>query len=128
MRINEVSEKTGLSIYTLRYYEDAGLIFPVARLKNGHRDYTERDVQAILFVVNLREAGMPIADIQRYIHLVQMDDETVLERLEILKDHQHLVQTKIKELQAHLGVISAKIDHYYETYQEQLNHQEIRDD
>ncbi len=65
MKIQQVSAKTGLSIHTLRYYEQTGLVAPIARATNGHRAYTEDDVYRILFVTHLRTAGMPIADIRR---------------------------------------------------------------
>lgn len=44
MKIQQVSAKTGLSIHTLRYYEQTGLVTPIARAPNGHRGYTDDDV------------------------------------------------------------------------------------
>lgn len=44
MRIKEFSEKCGLSIDTLRYYEKENLLQPL-RNENCYRDYGERDIE-----------------------------------------------------------------------------------
>lgn len=120
MQIQEVSAQTGLSIHTLRYYEQIGLVTPIMRKDNGHRTYTQDDVYRIRFVTNLRAAGMPIAEIKRYVELTQIGDETVAERLEILTGHQQAVEQHIAELYQHLEIISRKVAHYRELYQHQL--------
>jgi DNA-binding transcriptional MerR regulator len=120
MKIREVSEQTGLAISTLRYYEQIGLITPVDRQQNSHRSYSETDVYQINFVMRLREAGMPIADIKRYVELAQDGNDTVAERLALLEAHQAAVEQKIDELHQHLAIISRKIAHYRESHRAQL--------
>jgi DNA-binding transcriptional MerR regulator len=115
MKIQEVATKTGLSIHALRYYEQIGLVTGITREDNGHRDYTEDDVYRIKFVTNLRAAGMPIANIKRYIDLSTQGQSTASERLEILEDHKVLVQQHIEELTQHLKLIEKKISHYRES-------------
>ena len=44
MQIGEVAERTGLSLRTIRYYEEVGLAVPSARSQGGFRLYTEPDV------------------------------------------------------------------------------------
>ncbi len=116
MKIGEVAEQTGLSVPTLRYYEESGLVAPILREESGHRLYSEQDVYSIRFVMHLRSAGMPIADIRRYVELAQHGDETVVARLHLLEAHQVAVEQKIAELQEHLTSISSKIAHYREFY------------
>ncbi len=120
MRIQEVSVETGLSIHTLRYYEQIGLVAPISRQQNGHRLYSEDDVYRIVFVIQLRASGMPIADIQRYVELAQQGDSTVMQRLSLLEEHQTRVKQKIEELGRHLELISGKIAHYRDYYRQQL--------
>lgn len=43
-QIGEVAERTGLSLRTIRYYEEVGLITPSARSQGGFRLYTEEDI------------------------------------------------------------------------------------
>jgi DNA-binding transcriptional MerR regulator len=47
VRISEVSRRTGVSIRSLRYYEQQGLLCP-RRLENGYRDLDEEAVQRLL--------------------------------------------------------------------------------
>jgi DNA-binding transcriptional MerR regulator len=114
MKIEQVAQKTGLSVHTLRYYEQAGLVLSIQRASNGHRDYTDDDVYRIVFVTRLRATGMPIAGIQRYVELAQQGDETVAERLRILEEHKLAIEQRIEMLREHLALISQKIEHYRE--------------
>ena len=111
-----VSQETGLSIHTLRWYEKIGLIPPVERAANGHRRYSEDDVRRILFINRLREAGMPIAEIKRYVDLGDSGEEAAYLRLELLEVHRQVVQKKIADLSETLAYIESKIEHYRELF------------
>jgi DNA-binding transcriptional MerR regulator len=59
MMIHEVSERTGLSQATLRYYERIGLVEPVPRGESsGHRHYPEHVVDDLSWLACLRATGM----------------------------------------------------------------------
>ncbi|WP_063730781.1 MerR family transcriptional regulator [Streptomyces sp. RTd22] len=58
MRIGELSERTGTSRRLLRYYEEQGLILPI-RCANGYRAYDERNVDRVLQIRGLLDAGLP---------------------------------------------------------------------
>lgn len=47
MQIGEVAERTGLSLRTIRYYEEVGIAVPSARSQGGFRLYTESDVDRL---------------------------------------------------------------------------------
>ena len=64
MRIQEVIRQTGLSRRTIYYYIDQKLITPKADEANGYHDFSEKDVQKLFLIRKLREAGLPLADIQ----------------------------------------------------------------
>jgi DNA-binding transcriptional MerR regulator len=121
MKIGQVAEQTGLSIHTLRYYEQIGLVSPITREETGHRVYSEDDVYQIMFVIRLRSAGMPIADVKRYVELAQRGDETIVERLNLLEAHRAAVEQSIEELQEHLTTISNKIAHYRDLHKSALD-------
>lgn len=57
MTIGEFSGVTGISAYTLRYYEDKGLI-RVNRDSNGRRYYIENGVKWVKFIKRLQDTGM----------------------------------------------------------------------
>jgi len=112
MKIAEVSEKYGLSLDTLRYYERIGLIPTVTRTPNGIREYGEMDIKRVEFVKCMRGAGLPIEVLIDYVSLVQQGDETIEARKEILKEQRVQLAAKITELQATLSLLDHKIDIY----------------
>nr|WP_230415867.1 MerR family transcriptional regulator [Micromonospora tarapacensis] len=54
MQIGEVAERTGLSLRTIRYYEEVGLIVPSARSQGGFRLYTDADVDRLQVVKRMK--------------------------------------------------------------------------
>lgn len=67
MSISEAARRAGLSAYTIRYYEDAGVISAPARLRSGHRDYSDQDVRILACVAALRRAGMPVKAMKSFL-------------------------------------------------------------
>ncbi|HEX9838400.1 MAG TPA: MerR family transcriptional regulator [Anaerolineales bacterium] len=118
LTIHEVVQATGLSAHTLRYYERIGLIHPIEREENTRRRYTVDDVGWIEFLLKLRATGMSIKDMQKYAELQRRGDDTLPERLEMLKSLRGNVQARISELNEHLELIYYKIEIYQQTVAE----------
>ncbi|KOX15830.1 MerR family transcriptional regulator [Saccharothrix sp. NRRL B-16348] len=57
MRIGELAERTGVSVRSLRYYEQQGLL-PADRTTGGHREYPERAVDRVIRIQELFAAGL----------------------------------------------------------------------
>nr|WP_295157278.1 MerR family DNA-binding transcriptional regulator [uncultured Brachyspira sp.] len=76
MTISEVSELTGLSKDTLRYYEKIGIIPEISRSKSGIRNYNEYNLQCIKFSKSMRDLGISIASIIKYIKLSKKGENT----------------------------------------------------
>lgn len=112
MKIAEVSEKYGLSLDTLRYYERIGLIPTVTRTPNGIREYGELDIKRVEFIKCMRGAGLPIEVLIDYVGLVQQGDATIEARKEILKEQREQLAAKIAELQKTLDLLDYKISVY----------------
>ena len=114
MTIAEVSERTGLSAHTPRYYERAGLLLlPVERdASSGHRRYSDRDIAWIELCTKLRATGMPIRRVREYAELVRAGEGNEAERLAILEAHRTEVRQNLAELQRHLELIDYKIGVY----------------
>jgi len=65
LTIQDVSRRSGLSEPTLRYYEEVGLIGPVARdASSGHRRYREEDVDTLQVLACLRGMDVGIEDMR----------------------------------------------------------------
>ena len=119
LTIQEVVQATGLSAHTLRYYERVGLIHFIEREENTHRRYTADDVGWIDFLTKLRATGMSIKDMQKYAELQRRGDETLPERIEMLKSLRDKVEAHMDELNEHLKLIYYKIEFYQKIVTEQ---------
>ncbi|RPE31883.1 MerR family transcriptional regulator [Kitasatospora cineracea] len=60
MQIGEVASRTGLSLRTIRHYEETGLVAPSARSQGGFRLYTENDVQRLMVVRRMKPLGFTL--------------------------------------------------------------------
>jgi DNA-binding transcriptional MerR regulator len=114
LTIADAARATGVSAYTLRYYERVGLIDGVGRADSGHRRYSDEDLRWIEVLQRLRATGMPIRRIQRYAELVRTGDGNETERLALLKEHRDAVESRLVEVRTHLAFIERKIANYEE--------------
>lgn len=62
MKISQLAAATGVSVETIRYYEQQNLLPPPARLDNGYRSYTPQHVEQLAFIKHCRSLDMSIAD------------------------------------------------------------------
>lgn len=120
--IQQVAIEIGLTAYTLRYYEDIGLVDPVRRNKNGHRRYIGTDISRIMMLKKLRKTGMSLDDMKYFIDLYRQGHDTAGERRELLESHRETVQAQIDELCEFLKFIDYKIGLYKE---EEATHYEV---
>ncbi len=112
MRIAEVSERYAISPDALRYYERVGLIPRVTRNGGGIRDYSEVDLKRVEFITCMRSAGLPIEVLIEYVQLVQLGDQTIAARKEILKEQRDLLAARMQEMQKTLDLLAYKIEVY----------------
>lgn len=112
LTIAEVARRTGLTAYTLRYYERIGLIAAVSRAPGGQRRYASADMDWLAFLLRLRETGMPIQGMQAFARFRSQGDASVSERREMLEAHLAEVQARVQALQQSMQALSLKIDHY----------------
>lgn len=110
--IQTVAEKTGLTISTLRFYDKAGLLPFVARDASGYRAFTDGDLALLHTIVCLKNTGMTIADIRRYIELVMAGPTTAKKRQTLLATHRQQVVAKQKEIARSLAEIDYKLQLY----------------
>jgi len=110
--IQQVAEATGLSIHALRYYEKAGLLAPIHRSSNGHRQYSADDVAWLEFLTRLRETGMSIQKMLAFADLVRQRPNEVGKRRLLLEKHRNQVKQNLEKLTCSLRVIDLKIEHY----------------
>ena len=114
--VQEAASRTGLSEHNLRYYERVGLLPPAERLpKNGHRRYSDSDIEWIRFLVCLRETRMPIVQMRRYARLREQGVTTLEARRLMLEEHREALAAQIEELEQSRLFLNHKIDYYHLT-------------
>lgn len=69
MKIQDVSQLTGVSAKTIRYYEEIGLLPPPARGDNNYRQYDERDVERLRLVAGARRLDLSLEEIREILAL-----------------------------------------------------------
>lgn len=112
MNIKKVSEQTGVSADTIRYYERIGLLPRVRRNKSGIRDFSEQDIATLEFIRCFRRAGMSVESLIEYMNLVEQGEGTEEARMHLLQEQRDKLDTRIDELIATRNRMDYKIKNY----------------
>ena len=112
LTIQQASKVSGVTPYTLRYYEKIGILPNVPRNESGHRCYDEQDLGWIEWLKLLRSTGMPIETIREFVELSQSDQDSISARCAILDTHRQKLRTRIDELQGYLAKLDQKVQFY----------------
>ncbi|MGC1497202.1 MAG: MerR family transcriptional regulator [Sulfitobacter sp.] len=113
MMIGEVSQKSGLSVDTLRFYEKIGLIDPPMRNDAGRRVYGVDVLGWIGFLEQLGATGMKQADRIHYAALRQQGDATLQERRKMLEAHRAVIAIKLAQMQDTSALMDRKVAAYH---------------
>ncbi len=62
MQIGEVAQRTGLSLRTIRYYEEMGLIRPSSRSAGGFRLYSDVDVARLMLIKRMKPLDFSVEE------------------------------------------------------------------
>ncbi|WFA09296.1 MerR family transcriptional regulator [Tissierella sp. Yu-01] len=90
----EVAELSGLTVRTIQYYDNIGLLSSSGRTENGRRIYTEEDLIQLEQIVFYKLLGFPLNKIKNEV-LIHSDEE---ELIEMLESQQLLLFKKIEQL------------------------------
>ena len=69
MNIGQAADASGVSAKMIRYYEEIGLISEANRTDAGYRQYTDKEIQTLLFVRHSRDLGFSIDRIRTLLAL-----------------------------------------------------------
>ncbi|MFP5367126.1 MAG: MerR family transcriptional regulator [Actinomycetes bacterium] len=69
MHIGELAERTGLSLRTIRHYDDVGLLPATARTEGGFRVYSEDDVERLMVIKQLKPLGFSLEEMAEILEL-----------------------------------------------------------
>ncbi len=109
LTIQDVSRRSGLSEPTLRYYEQVGLIGPVARhATSGHRRYRQEDLDTLQALACLRAMGVGIEDMRTYQANRGRGRAAAGAQRDLLLRHAERVEDEIATLRIHLEYLREK--------------------
>jgi MerR family copper efflux transcriptional regulator len=87
MHIGELAERTGLSLRTIRHYDEIGLLKPSGRTDGGFRLYTQPDLERLLLIRRMKPLGFSLEDMVELLRIMEAratsseEDSEVAERL-----------------------------------------------
>ena len=122
MKIGELAKRSGLTTYTIRYYEQIGLLPRAARDQSSQREYDRSILIWIEFLGRLKMTGMPIREMLLYAALRRGGAATEAKRWKLLEQHRERVRGTVASMQACLLVLDAKIAGYAGSEKEMTPH------
>ena len=91
MTVNEVSKLTGVSIRTLQYYDNIGLLKPAEYTESGYRLYDDTALERLQQILLFRELEFPLKEIKDIIGSSDFDKKKALDQqielLTLKKEH-----------------------------------------
>lgn len=96
IKVKAFAELTGVSVRTLQYYDEIGLLKPAYINEHGHRFYDAGSFSKIFVVISLKNMGMSLNDIHQYVNNNSFDIRVFIEA------EKRRVETEIMNLQLRL--------------------------
>ena len=110
--VKQVAEMMEMSAYTIRYYENAGLIPDVDRSGGNARMFSDYTLGWLRLVHCLRMTGLPIEGVKHYIDLCQEGDTTIPERAELIFKQEKSLREQLRILKKQMEVLKYKKKFY----------------
>jgi DNA-binding transcriptional MerR regulator len=117
LQIGEVAERVGLSLRTVRYWGEIGLVRPSARSEGGFRLYSDADVERLPIVKQMKPFGLTLDEMGELLDLVERDmaadaaeHPELIERLQSYAARGDARMAKIERELREARVLRARID------------------
>ncbi|WP_338751131.1 MerR family transcriptional regulator [Bacillus sp. FJAT-52991] len=102
IHINKVRELTGVTVRTLRYYDQIGLLKPTSKTEGGHRLYTNEEIKKLQQVQFLKKIGFRLHEIKDMLSSCQWDwSDSLKSQLSfVIKEQENLkkIELTLREL------------------------------
>lgn len=110
--IGDMAKKYGVTVATLRYYDESGLLPFVKRNAQGQRVFTEDDLGYLEVIDCLKKSAIPLKAIRQFMAWCVEGDATLPQRQDFMIDQEAVLVAKIKLLQANLDFLRWKKWYY----------------
>jgi DNA-binding transcriptional MerR regulator len=109
MLINELSQQTGFSIDTIRFYEKTGLLdgMNVIRRPNRYKDYTDSHIQKLLVIRDLKDFGFTLKEIKETMSLYEQEPANCVQNVPKLQRKLSFLSSTIQRLTSMQNKLSA---------------------
>ncbi|MGP4081101.1 MerR family transcriptional regulator [Pseudalkalibacillus sp. R45] len=108
-KVGELAELTGITVRTLRYYDQIGLLSPSYYSDSGYRLYDDRDLSRLQQILSLKDVGLSLEEIKGILSDTNYDPaEVVSLQIDRLKENIRIQQKLLKELQNVSGLMQTK--------------------
>jgi len=98
MNIGKAATLSGLTVKTVRYYSDIGIIKPNVDGKTGYRDFSESDLAKLQFLAKARKFDFSLDDCRELLALYENTERTSKEVKALTLEKIAEIDTKLKEL------------------------------
>ena len=100
LTIGQLSERSGCSVPTIRFYKEIGLIPQAARTEGGRRTYGDGDAKLLTFIRRCRDFGFPVEQVRDLVALSTSSERNCFEARDLAGSHLKSVREKIVEMKA----------------------------
>jgi DNA-binding transcriptional MerR regulator len=105
--ITELCAEFGITLRTIRFYEDKGLLSP--RRINGTRVYTRRDRARLAVILRSKAIGAPLSEIKRYLDLYGANGEGRTQQLRFVVERTDAAIAQLEQKRAHIEASLAEL-------------------
>jgi len=116
--ITELCREFGITLRTIRFYEDKGLLSP--RRVNGARVYTRRDRARLALILRSKAIGAPLSEIKHYLDLYGDHGEGRVQQLKFVLERTTKAIAALEQRRAHIDATLAELHVINETVRKQL--------
>lgn len=111
-KIGEVAEKLGVTISSIRYYDNMGLLVSCERSEGGARLFDDIDIEWLKMLTVLKQACVPLSEIRKYIEYFKEGDASLQKRYDLFDAQLKQLNEKIKSLQIAHEILEFKCWYY----------------
>ena len=109
MKIGEVAARVGVSVKTIRYYEEIGVLAEPRRLASGYRDYDLDTVERLRFIRASQASGLSLGEIRGITAYRDRGESPCAHVLELLRRRSQEIDENIAELQRARSVVEGLV-------------------
>lgn len=121
MRVSEVAKLTGVTVRTLHYYDEIGLLKPSQVTESGYRLYSDGDLELLQQILFFRELDFSLGDIRKIMGNPAYDRETAL------RNHRQLLLQKRRHLDGLITLVENTLKGEYDMSFKQFDGSEMEE-